>query len=497
MKKFQFALALAISVQQIVLPKLIAWNTNLSSLPISVTRESLRLNVAATEKETFSSNQPWAITLHSLNPGYTIDGIQNVGEFIELRNLTGSPVSLTGYTLRYTNATGNRSNLYVFPEGSTMVGESLLLRLASSPESSQSDLSYTKTLALAAGPLELVYQDEVVESVCWTGKSGCLDKFINQDGRRTALVKDQASGTFSHQTDYSPQYDPERPGYQAPVLPAEENVPIEPQCRGLEFSELYTYYVSNQSEQFIELYNSTEQSMPLDGCQIKYKTKTLSLAGTLAAGAYYFIAPDFALTKNPTKSNTYELLDVTGDVIDTLVLPKGQKSSASYAYFGLGDDGKEEWLITYLRTPGEPNEYQQFRSCPEGKIINVNTGNCVKAATIQSLSDCPAGKYRNPTTGRCKSYETSTTKECKEGYERNPETNRCRKIKKNDGAAYPLVPKTASEKTTFVAFLAVVAVVLVGLAYIIYQYRQELGKLICRLLRLPRHRRQKNRQKKS
>ena len=501
MKKFQFALALAFGIVALAgsLTLCIGQSTSSSIAPFSVTRRVLSvvdaLTASVESEETFSALQsepiarPQAsaetpLALLALNPGYAIDGVSNVGEFIELVNLTDSPIELTGYVLRYTNATGNRSNIYVFPEGSTMVGKTLLLRLASSPEADQADLTYTKTLALEAGPLELVHDDEVVDSVCWKG-ADCLPKFVNKEGERTSLVKDLETGSFSHQLDYVPRYDAESPGYQPPVTPTEDVDPVAPQCRGLEFSELLTYYDSDPSEQFIELYNTSDESIDLTGCTIKYKSKTFTLSGTVEGNGYFLKTPEVTLTKNPTTSNLYELVDVTGDVVDTLSLPHGQKKSTAYAAFG-SDDSGEIWLATYAPTPGAENTYQQYRSCAEGKVINEATGNCVKAATIKTLADCPEGKYRNPTTGRCKSYETDTTKECKEGYERNPETNRCRKIRNNDGADYPLVPATAGERTTFVAVLAIIAVVSVGVIYIILQYRQEIANL-CRRLRLRLH----------
>lgn len=497
MKKFQIALALALNIQQPLLPSVVTTDTNISFPTVSVTRSTeagfgIADNVA---EETFSSLQSGSIALSALNPGYTIDGVQNVGEFIELRNTSGEPTSLTGYMLRYTNATGNRSNLYVFPEGSMMLGETLLLRLASSPEASQSDLTYTRTMALEAGPLELVYQDEVIDSVCWHGGADCLTKFVNKEGQRTSIVKDFETGVFSHQQDYAPSYDPARPGYQPPTK-EEEHDSASSQCRGLEFSELYTYYEADQSEQFIELYNSSDEPIMLTGCHIKYKNKTIALSGDLPGGGYFVSVPEVALTKNPTSTNSYELVDVTGDVVDTVNLPHGQKKAAAYASFGLDESGEEQWLVTYARTPGEENVYQQYKSCTEGKVINEATGNCVKAATIKAVTDCPEGKYRNPETGRCKAYEDSTTKECKEGYERNPETGRCRKIKNNDGADYPLVPKTASEKATFIALYAVLAVVAVGVIYIIYQYRNELKRFIYQLLHPQRHHQKNHRKKK-
>ncbi|MBR3323272.1 lamin tail domain-containing protein [Candidatus Saccharibacteria bacterium] len=434
------------------------------------------------DSDTFSkTDYPGAtLAIKAVNPGYSIEGIQNVGEFIELVKLAddSSPLPLDGYTLRYTTKSGNTSDLYVFPEGSRMVGTNLLLRLASSPEASQADLTYTKTLALDAGPLELVYNSEVKDSVCWTGSDLCYSKFLNKSGSRTMLVQDLGTKTFAHVPveNYQPTYDPQQPSYLPPVVSTDDEEAPEPKCRDLEFSEILTYYDEDKSEQFIELYNNSEDTINMSGCTVKYKSKFFSLDSIIESGGYYIYRPDIALTKNPTTSNNYELIDITGDVIDTLILPHGQKKSTSYAQFGYYNDA-ENWLATYSPTPGGPNNYQQYRSCPEGKVINESTGNCVKAATIAEVKECPAGKYRNPLTGRCKSIEEDgVLAPCKEGYERNPDTGRCRKIRNNDGASYPLVPTTATEKTSFIAGLAIASVLLVGIVYIVLQYRPEISR---------------------
>ena len=135
----------------------------------------------------------------------------------------------------------------------------------------------------------------------------------------------------------------------------------------------------------------------MDGCQLRYKKKLYPLSGMLDSSSYYIRAPtDFTLTKNPTNSNTLELIDTTGDILDILEYPHGQKKSASYALVGYHTDGTPEWSITYHPTPGAMNIAQDFRSCPEGKVINENTGNCVKASTLKTtIADCPAGKYRS------------------------------------------------------------------------------------------------------
>ena len=483
MKKFKLAVAIIIGLISNV-----AFSQQSNNKLLNVPFVNYSTSVHAVEEESFSSPaQSPSLALLALNPGYAIDGVQNVGEFIQLTKLTPGPLPLAGYALRYTNKSGNKSDLFIFPEGSQMVGNTLTLRLASSPEASQADLTYTKTLALDAGPLELIYQEEVIDSVCWTGKDNCLQKFLNKDGSRTTIVQDLGTKVFAHESDYIPAYDPETPNYlPPPSAPTEEDSdPIEPHGRGLEFTEILTYYDSDKSDQFIELYNTTDESMNLAGCSIKYKTKTLPLSGTLESSAYLAYHPDITLTKNPSSSNSYEIIDTTGDVLDTLILPHGQKKSTSYAEFGRTEAGSKNWLTTYSPTPGEANNFQQYRSCPEGKIINEETGNCVKAASISEIKECPAGKYRNPLTGRCKSLEEdSDVAPCKEGYERNPETNRCRKIRNNDGTTYPLLPQTAAEKSTFIAGIAIAAVLLVGAIYIILQYRPEISRFVKKHLHL-------------
>ena len=266
---------------------------------------------------------------------------------------------------------------------------------------------------------------------------------------------------------------------------------LTPVCAGLEFSEILTYYSEEKSEQFIEFYNSSSSSIPISECRLRYKNKIYSLVATstssaatsetvlLSPGSYFVFYPTISLTKNPTTSNLYEILDVNDAVVDSLELPHGQKKSTSFAMTGKAEDGSNLWQITYTPTPGQPNVYQEFQTCPAGKIINTLTGNCVNAATMETtLADCPAGKYRNPATGRCKSYETDDDSEltpCAEGYERNPETNRCRKIKENNGADYPLVPITDTEEnTSFVAIWALAGVLALGAGYIIFQFRRDI-----------------------
>lgn len=436
------------------------------------------------------------LIINAINPGYTIDGTSNVGEFIELQNLSDVPIALAGYSLRYTNGSGNTTTLYTFLDGSYMTGKHLLLSYYK-PGMPADDTYRGNGLAMKAGPLELVYEDEVIDSVCWNNATGCETEF-KKDGKdtyRSTLVRNLATGEFAHlkMDDYSPHYVADFPSlYLEPEDelddPSEENKI--PQCRGLEFSELLTYYADDKSEQFIELFNSTSTEINLTGCEISYKNKTYPLSGTVLSGAYYVFHQSelFSLTKNPKNPLTLAIIDTDGTPVDEIAYPNGQKKSTSYART-FDESGNESWQITYAITPGAENIYQKYRTCEEGKIINEATGNCVKVTSIKDaasaalknsiLAPCPEGKYRNPLTNRCKNIETSssTLKECAEGYERNPETNRCRKIKTaNDGAEYAIVPNTRSDKTVFIGAGIIAIIVLLGVIYVTLQFRQEIAR---------------------
>ena len=120
------------------------------------------------------------IYIHAVNPGFTVDGQSNVGELIEIRRTRPddlTPISLAGIILGYTNSSGNSLALLEFPSNVWMTGETILLRLASSPGSELADLVYTKSLAMKAGPLVLRRGDEILDSVCWTGKEECQESF--------------------------------------------------------------------------------------------------------------------------------------------------------------------------------------------------------------------------------------------------------------------------------------------------------------------------------
>ncbi len=417
--------------------------------------------------------------IKAVNPGYTVGGVANTGEMIEIKSSSDKMISLAGATVGYTNSSGNHSVLYEFPENSWITGESILLRLASSPGSGLAAVNYTKTIAMK-GELYLALGDDVLDSVCFTGKAGCYKDF--KSSNPTVLARNEKTGLFEHVGEYEPNYD-EKSYYVEEVKDEEGYGEAYGHCRGLEFSEILSYYETAQSEQFIEVHNNASWQISLDGCTIRYKNKKYKLSGVVEADGYFVYFPvGFSLTKNPTNSNLVELVDEDGAVIDSLEYLNGQKKGTSYAMLGYDEAGGEIWRTTFLVTPGAPNGFQEFKTCEEGKVINVATGNCVKMMRA-SVKTCPAGQYLNILTGRCKKKESSEIKQCKEGYYLNPETGRCKKIKENVGEKFEIKPEEYEEKSSFVALYIVIGVVVVGLGFLVFQFRHEIRKLWRRVFR--------------
>jgi len=312
-------------------------------------------------------------------------------------------------------------------------------------------------------------------------------------------------GAFEWRT-YYPELDFGVLLYEEVEEEEEETSPLQ-SCKGLVFSEIFTYFELDYGEQFVELFNPTDEIIEVGDCVINYKNRNYVMSGELRPGEYLdYRNANLQLTKNPTSSNVVFLIDSDGAEVASLTYYSGQKKLVSYAWFGATEDGSEIWKQTYAITPGEENVYQQFKSCPTGKVINPLTGNCINFFEDEPLPDCPAGKFRNPETNRCKSYETLTSilapcaegyfrnpdtnrckkietatsslTPCKEGYERNPETNRCRQIRENRGADYGVEPTTYEDTSKFIAYGVLAVAVAGGVLYVILQFRHEIGRFL-------------------
>jgi hypothetical protein len=177
-----------------------------------------------------------------------------------------------------------------------------------------------------------------------------------------------------------------------------------------------------------------------------------------------------------------ELIDITGETIDRLEYPNGQRKGTAWAFIGYDANGGEMWRTTYAPTPSSPNNYQEYRACEAGKVINEVTGNCVKVVEVTEKT-CAEGQYLNPLTGRCNKIEEVKSTVCREGYYLNEETGKCKKIVENKGADYGLVTETYEEKSSFVALYGVIGIITAGLVYVGWQFRHEIRRLFGRVFR--------------
>ena len=447
-----------------------------------------------------------SLWIYAVNAGYKDDTSSQNYDFIELRQ-SGATLSLAEYSLSYFNSSGNEGGRIVFNENQTLNGEQLILGFAKSPQyAGFLDSPYTYNfgssgLASTAGKIQLLKNGEVIDEVCW-GKLECTNsspKFATDQENNRTLIRHESG--FETEQYYPAIID---------VIDIYEP-PTDTSCTGLIISEIHTNYTDSPSEQFIELYNFSHDTVNLASCQLVYKNKSYPLGeGELPEFSYYvYQNPDLTFTKDPTNYNLYALKYASGDIFYEIILPHGQKKGTSYAIFNPGSES-EQWLRTYAITPGVDNIYQEFQTCEAGKVINPETGNCIKEEVDQEViceegkylnpltgrcktiptvktTTCKDGYYLNPSTGRCKKYNTSDeVKECQEGYERNPETNRCRKIRTNTAQEYPVAEITTDSYDNpkiFIATGVIVGLAVLGLGYVVYQYRKEIKQFILKICR--------------
>ena len=219
------------------------------------------------------------IYIKAANPGYTIDGQSNVGEIIEIGKTSDHSFSLAGTIISYTNSSGKSYTLFEFPEHSWFDGETILLRLASSPGAELASVNYTKTLAMS-GKLTIQQNEKLLDQICWTGKDDCYKEF--KSASPTTLVRNLETNEFAHLEEYVPNYDDKSYRVEEP-----DDIRPKSQCKGLVFSEILSYYDTSKTEQFIELHNSNSEQVLMTGCTIRYKNKLYPLEGIIKPDEYY------------------------------------------------------------------------------------------------------------------------------------------------------------------------------------------------------------------
>jgi hypothetical protein len=198
-------------------------------------------------------------------------------------------------------------------------------------------------------------------------------------------------------------------------------------CEGVIISEILPNPAGTDTDnEFIEVYNPTAASVPLQGCSLQTtgSSKVFNFSDTsLQAGEYRtFYSSETGLTLPNAAGGTVWLLSPSTE-LQAISYENDLDDDVSWALIG------GVWQATYELTPSAANILVALKPCAEGEERNPDTGYCHSIAilTTSNLSACPEGQQRNPATNRCRAVTTASAglTPCKEGQERNPATNRC------------------------------------------------------------------------
>lgn len=359
----------------------------------------------------------------------------------------------------------------------------------------------------------------------------------DQDGR--LLHSGNNSADFGRLTAYQPQhggYLPvTKPTDTTPVTPPPSqpsdtnSVPDNPtassSCRNILISELLPNPAGTDTgREFIELYNPTDLPISLGGCALKTSgstSKLFKLDGKSITGGQYIALSDTetGLTLPNGNGGTAWLLDST-DELQSIPYPAAMEDDHAWALSG-NDDG---WYATYTPTPSLANIITVLRPCDDpSQVRSAETGRCsspaadtssaataATASTSQTTTACKPGQERNPATNRCRAIASTTataaaacragqvrnpeTNRCKTassttagsacaaGQERNPETNRCRKIPSSAGTATKITDQDSSSASggtnRFPTWLIAGVIIAAAIGYGVYEWRQEIQRVI-------------------
>lgn len=369
-------------------------------------------------------------------------------EFVEIYNPHSTELALTNVRLEHAKVgfsadacgelwTGPDAKTYAMQPTSIDAGQTLVIAVA---------LADT-----AAGSLRLVELDDqgeldkVHDLVGWGAEAPCYESTAATTpakGKSLHALLDCNGLTLAskeaNDIDYAVTNTPnpellgtEKLALCTPEEPAPS--PTEPtplgSCAGLVISEILPNPAgADGGQEFIELYNTTDSSISLEGCSIQILgSNTFLLPAQTVVNAGEFVAfsdSESGLTLPNASGGTLFLLDTDGSEIYTASYPADMEDDTAWAWFGGAN-----WEASYTSTPNAENIRQPDKPCPAGEERSIETGRCrTIAAENQALAPCAEGQTRNPETNRCRAVaETaSALVACKPGQERNPETNRCR-----------------------------------------------------------------------
>lgn len=417
----------------------------------------------------------------SLNAGLIISELKphndssGLNEFIEIHNYSSQAVSLKDFSLAYFNVYSPHSSQ---PTSTQAFGDIVLspyqyLILARTTAQISGSISLVSISSLKddEGTVRLLGPDPVLpgaskiyDQVSWfkpsvgkplpadTNELPAASKSLQRVSRQTAVpAVFEPAWQAGSPTPFSYSY-------IAPEPPVEEIPPgSELTCEGILINELLPNPAGNDAGyELIELYNPTNEVIPLAGCALQTSASTKKYAfGNISLQPNEYLAINDStsglILSNASGSSVW-LLSATDEELQAITYPGGLDDNQAWGLFAVG------WQATYQPTPGQDNILVALKPCPAGQERNIETGQCRSVAAVlpprelvpcrsdqernpetnrcrliqmvsAGLIACGPAQERNPATNRCRSLSSSSgLVPCKEGQERNPETNRCRSV---------------------------------------------------------------------
>lgn len=222
-----------------------------------------------------------------------------------------------------------------------------------------------------------------------------------------------------------------------PIEEAPPEEELQPVCQGITLSELLPNATgADGGQEFIEVYNPTDEALPLLGCVLRLNEhgKEFVLPDeTLEPGAYRAFYDDETGITLPNAAGGTAWLLLTSEK-QSVPYPDLKEDQAWAMISG-------QWKATLKPTPGAANQLVLPQVEPEPKSENREKNG--------GLKPCAANQQRNPETNRCRliSSNQPSRSPCSEGQERNPATNRCRSVLSS--ASNSLTPcKAGQERNT-------------------------------------------------
>lgn len=256
---------------------------------------------------------------------------------------------------------------------------------------------------------------------------------------------------------------------------------------------------SDAGTEYIEIYNPNDVAISLEAYRLRVgpqleKTYKFPVGAIIQPHEYkVFTNQDIKYTL--VNSVSAVQLERDGVLVDDIVAyaapPEGfayAESYGSWYYTGTPTPGLAN-IITDALVVSDKDDLNELalvstlKPCAANQYRHPDTNRCRNIVTATTTpAPCASNQYRSPETNRCRNIATVTgPSPCKEGQERNPDTNRCRNIvtmtKTNHGIKDISIEESATGASWY-WWLAIGGVVILILAYAVWEWREDLHKLV-------------------